>query len=82
MARRNPALVTPQAMYGYPASSSEYPYDNPGCYLNDVVSANFKFTDIFGLAAVKTSGYTHYEVLQNTRPYVNSPYLYDTMTRM
>jgi hypothetical protein len=82
MARRNPALVTPQAMYGYPASSSDYPYDNAGCYLYDVVSANFKFTDIFGPAAVKSAGYTHYEVLQNTRPYVNSPYLYDPLMTM
>jgi hypothetical protein len=69
-------------MYGYPASSNDYPYDNAGCYLHDVVSGNFKFTDIFGPAAVKASGFTHYEVLRGTRPFVSSPYTYDSMLRM
>jgi hypothetical protein len=69
-------------MYGYPASSNDYSYDNHGCYLHDVVSANFRFTDIFGAAAVKPSGFTHYDVLWNTRPYVSSPYAYDSMMRM
>ncbi|WIA14551.1 hypothetical protein OEZ85_003068 [Tetradesmus obliquus] len=82
LARRNPAAASRQAMYGYPASSSEYPYDNPGCYLNDVVNANFKFTDIFGPSAVKPSGFTHYDVLWGTRPGVSSPYTYDSMVRM
>lgn len=57
-------------------------YDNPGCYLNDVVNANFKFTDIFGPSAVKPSGFTHADVLWGTRPGVSSRYTYASMVRM
>jgi hypothetical protein len=79
IARKNSSMTTAKAMYGYPASATAYPYNPPGCYLHDVVNANFRFTDIFGPSAVKTSGFTHWDVLQNTRPNVNAPYTYDTI---
>lgn len=68
-------------MWGFPKSARDLPLVDPaypsGCYLNDVVNANFPFTDIF--TTHKPTGYTHFDVLDNTRP-GKADYTYDNMS--
>ena len=60
----NSSMGNNNIMWGYPASNKTYPQSYPGCYLNDVVTSNFPFTDIF---ANQTSAATHFDVLDHTR---------------
>lgn len=49
-------------------------------FLHDVVTSNFPFTDIFpGVKPSNPRGYTHFDVLWNTRPGISAPYTYDYM---
>lgn len=71
--KANPKLATKGVMWNYPASHVEAPNVVLGCLLNDVINGNGSFTDIF--AKTKETGFTHFDVLDKTRP-GTGPYSY------
>ncbi|KAI9023181.1 hypothetical protein DFJ74DRAFT_668055 [Hyaloraphidium curvatum] len=72
-ARGDPALA--RRAFGYPRSKAEYPQSFAGCYLNDVVSSNFPFSDIFD---GQTKPATHADLMRLAT--LDAIYTYDRMT--
>lgn len=63
--------------WGFPTTGDANSDVPPGCYLDDIVSSNFPFTqDIFnGKPPKNPKGYTHREILEHSKPGV-APYTY------
>eukprot|EP00197_Chlamydomonas_leiostraca_P016263 CAMPEP_0202863950 /NCGR_PEP_ID=MMETSP1391-20130828/4382_1 /ASSEMBLY_ACC=CAM_ASM_000867 /TAXON_ID=1034604 /ORGANISM="Chlamydomonas leiostraca, Strain SAG 11-49" /LENGTH=436 /DNA_ID=CAMNT_0049543641 /DNA_START=102 /DNA_END=1412 /DNA_ORIENTATION=+ len=79
VAKANRSMATRQAMWGYPRSKAEWQWGNEGCFLDDVATSATPFTDIFpGVKPSKAGGYTHADIIWNTRPGA-APYTYDDM---